>query len=171
MKKSGIVIGMLSIVVLSGCATGPVIGPFSYMTAQSNKKAKIRRAAMTSEVLTADQKRQVVGISAYSASPSEIGVAVKVDITELIRGDYTTAEVLKQLAGQAGDVTLYTAIIYGLQALAEDDSEDNGPSYHVSVDGDYNNVNTTQGDNNSSTSDENTSSSGGQSNQDTETGL
>jgi hypothetical protein len=167
--KRIVVLCSFACVVLCGCATSPVIGPFSYMTAQSNKKASIRRAALQSQKLTFEEKKRVVSISAYTTSPTEIGMAVKVDVLELLNGNYTTSELLKQASGVVGDVTLYSAVIYALQSLSDDDSSDDPDGHDVTVNGDYNNVNVTQGNDNTSTSDDNSGSSGGESNQDTET--
>lgn len=130
--------------VFCGCATAPVIGPFSYMTSQNNKKAFVRRAALRSRKLTEDEKRHVVTLSAYTTAPTDIGMLVKIDVLELMSGKYTTGELFKQGAGVAGDVTLYSAIIYGFQALVDANSDDGNSGYGVNISGDHNNVYITQ---------------------------
>lgn len=161
---------ILLLVVFTGCATAPVIGPFSYMTSQSNKRASIRRSAMLSTALKTEEKAKVIQATAFSTNPNEIAVGIGVDVMALISSDYTGGELFKQLGGVLGDLALYTAIGYGVAELDRSSSNSgSGDGHKVTVTGDYNTVNTTQGDGNTSTSDENTSSTGGTSNQDTET--
>ena len=152
-----------------GCATAPIIGPFSYMTSQSNKRASIRRSAMLSERLKPEEKAKVVKATMFSTEPNEVAVGVGVDVLALMEGGYTTGEIFKQLGGVLGDAALYTAIgtaVVQISEALDDDDDNDDPRGGVLIQGDGNNVNVTQGDSNVSTSDENESSSGGTSNQD-----
>jgi hypothetical protein len=164
--KRKILLPLFALVLLStGCAT-TVVGPVSYATARSNKKAAIRRAAIRSKTLTAEQKSQIFELTALTVNHTEIAVGVGVNVTELLYGDYTWGEVAKQFAGVAADGGIYTALYLLAEELADGSDSDSGGG--VNITGDGNNVNVTQGDSNSSTSDENESSSGGSSNLDDE---
>jgi len=149
-----IIVGLLAF-ILSGCATAPIIGPFSYMTAERNKKARIRRSAMLSKNLSAEQKAKVFEATNMSTRPNEIAVGVQVNVLELIRSDYTWGETLSQLGGLGGDVVLYGLIGYAIQEAAndDDDDDDGGDDVDIHVEGDNNDVNVVSGDNNTGNND------------------
>jgi hypothetical protein len=148
------VVGLMAVVVM-GCATAPVIGPVSYYTSKQNKGARMRRAALMSNKLTAEQKAKVVQLAAHGTDPKDIAVGLQVDLLELIRGNYTTMEVIKQVGGVLADGGIY-AILY---KLAKDyDDDDDAPSntndgVTIDVSGNNNDVNVVNGDNNSSNND------------------
>lgn len=140
-----LVIGLLgALIMLSGCATGPVVGPVSYYTSQGNKRAMIRRSALASENLTAEQKSKVFKLTAHSVDHNKVAVGLGVDVLELMYGDYTTTEVLKQLGGVAADGGIYALIYAAVKELTDDSggSDKSGDrNASVSISGDNNSVN------------------------------
>lgn len=144
---------VLTAVLLSGCATSPVIGPVSYMTSQGNQRAMIRRSAMQSQSLTPEHKARVFQLLSHSSSPNEIAVGIGVDVMELVRGGYTTTEVVKQLVGVGGDITIYTILYAAVKALADSGDSTSSRNNAVSVNGNYNNVTTSNTDSTNTTTD------------------
>lgn len=155
------IIGFISaIALLTGCATRPVIGPVSYWTSQQNQKARIQRAALASPNLNAEQRSRVFHMTAHSSNPNEIAISLGVDVLELVRGEYTTMEVVKQAGGVVGDVTLYT-ILYNLLKGLADSGSTSGDDYSIRSEGNNNVFNVTQGSNNDGTAANNQAASGG----------
>ena len=131
--------------LVTGCTTTPVIGPLSYMSAKSNKQAAIRRAVAASDTLSKEEKEKVFRVSSYASHPEEIAIAVGINVSELSRGNYTGAELLKQAGSVAGDLTLYTVVGYALDEYVGTRNENGKPV--IEIDGDGNTVNVYTGDN------------------------
>jgi hypothetical protein len=167
MKSMKYMLPLLLALAVSGCATAPIIGPFSWMTSQHNKKARIRRSALISSQLTGEQKAKVIEATSWTTQPNEIAVGVQVDLLELIRSDYTWGETLKQLGGVTGDVVLYGLIGYAIQEADlgdDDDNEDGQGGVRIEVNGTDNDVNVVNGDSNVSNNDREAGGDDGSSN-------
>jgi len=164
MKRSVVV--CLMTMILTGCATSPIIGPFSYMTSKSNQKAIIRRSAIIDAKMVPEKKAAVFKATMFTTRPNEVAMAAGVDVMALINAEYTWGEIGKQLLGVGGDLVLYGVAGYGISEISGGSNSDSR-SGGINVDGNNNTINATQGDGNSSTSDNNKTAHG-TSNQDEE---
>lgn len=123
---SRMAIGIIAVILLSGCGT-TVVGPVSYMSAQKNRRASIRRSALSSQALSMEEKAEVFKATAYSSRPGDVAVMSRVDVLDIGESDYTWKEILLNVTGVACDVALYgVAGDYISRTLEDDGSEDSG---------------------------------------------
>jgi len=106
---------LVSITLSMGCAGGGlIVGPVSYCTAVSNDRSRLHREVNAS-TLPQEKKAAIVKLSAVTTDTGALGAFLNLDVGQLLKGDYTWGEILKQLGGDLADAGIYTGVIYGLK--------------------------------------------------------
>lgn len=148
--------------LLTGCASGPVIGPFSYMARQSNDDARmmrLQRGVLYADHVEAEKKDKIISAMRMGSRPEDIGLVFGVDVLALTSDDYTRGEKWKMLGAQVGDIGFWSALVYGISEAVDDDSDGGSRAgVSVSVDGAVNapvNIGVVSGDANASNNDDN----------------
>lgn len=118
--KLGVMI--LAVVIVSGCATSPVIGPFSYMTSNANEQSMLKRSIIQSK-MEVPKKQQLLSAVNMGARGDEVALGIGIDLGQMIAADSTWGEVGKQFLGVIGDLGLYTAIGAGIKELTDKDED------------------------------------------------
>ena len=122
MKK--LVVSLLAVVCLTGCMTGgPVIGPFSYLAANSNEKTMVKRAINQSQFIQPAQKSELFKAMAMGGDAQGYAVGVGIDLRALTDGQYTAAEAGKSLLGAIGDGLLYGGLAWGAGQITTSNSD------------------------------------------------
>lgn len=108
------VLGLIVIALCCSCATsGPIVGPFSYMAAKSNQKARLTKAVLQSQGAPEAKQAALTAVS-FGASPGEVAVGMGIDLMAI--GNFSGMELGKQFLGVLGDLGLYVGAGAGIAA-------------------------------------------------------
>lgn len=115
---------LCSCVLLVGCMTGgPVIGPFSYMAANSNEKVMLKRGIANSQYIPAEKKAELFKATAMGGDPQTYAAGIGIDLMALTDGQYTAKEAGKSLLGAIGDAMLYGGVAWGAGQVTSSNSD------------------------------------------------
>lgn len=145
---------ILIAVLFSGCASSPVIGPFSGLAARSNEKAQLIRSIQGSDA-TAELKTEAFKAVRYGAGAEEIGAGIGFDVLSLIDPNLTAGEIMKSAGGAVADLVLYAGVAAIGGEIYQHYSKDDSRSVAITVNGNENQINMNTGDYAESVSDDN----------------
>lgn len=120
--KAGLI---LAVLVVAGCASGPAIGPASYVVKRSNAAAlqqrNMRAVVMSADVPT-EAKLPAVQLLSFGTAPGEVALGLQLDVISLFSTEQTATEKAWMITGQVIDSLLYTGL--GILAYREFNGSD-----------------------------------------------